>query len=675
MRKKIKKETSKNLFSEFNPVTREKWEDLINKDLGTSDYKQKLKWDTEEGVTILPFYMHEDPGNLSYPDTEPGEYPFTRVRQAQNKWSITENITSPSIEESNRLALEVVEMGADSLYVFQDAAPNEGMLGGDLRGIALLEQKDMRNLLEGVDLKSVSVYFDGGVVTPLIHCMFMNEIERQQLDPAHIKALFYYDPFSWGTAHGRWPNTEERTSEIITELCDAPFRTLGINGTFYHNCGATIVQELGTALAIGSEFLAHAARNDVPLSKAARSVHMRLSAGPLYFPEIAKFRAARLLWNKVVSAYDPAAADDAGIFIHAETSSWNKTITDPHTNILRTTTEAMSAITGGADSVRVDPFDNRFRQASSLARRIARNIHHILRHESNFHRVSDPSGGSYYIEQLTDKIAAESWDFFQFLEKQGGFTKALEGRFLQLAIEESIRKKQNAIKQGKRVFVGVNRYPNPGDQIPDKLYQELPVHSLQQTPKASPQEGTLTEIRKVFLNEAKIGDAIDAVFQVQKQLYPSLESWHAADPFESLRIKTIEYQKKNGREPIVAILTTGNNKESKFRAALSANIFDIAGYKIRNCNGYETIEDAADEINSLKPDIIVLCSSDEEYPQLIEPFCKTFRSVKDNNPILILVARPEENTEKYRESGIDYFIYHGSEIYETLESIHAKLED
>lgn len=675
MRKKIKKESSKNLFSEFNPVTREKWEDLINKDLGISDYKEELKWDTDEGVTILPFYMHEDAGNPSVPYTEPGAYPLAKRGQEKNEWAITENITSPSIEESNRLALEAVEMGAGSLYVFQDAAPNEGMLGGDIRGIPLLEQKDMRNLLEGVDLKSVSVYFDGGIITPLIYFMFMNEVERQQLDPADLKVLFYYDPFSWGAAHGRWPNTEERTSEIITELCDSPFPVLGVNGTFYHNCGATIVQELGIALAIGSEFLALADRNDVPLSKAARSVHMRLSAGPLYFPEIAKFRAARLLWNKVVSAYDPAAADDAGLFIHAETSSWNKTITDPHINILRTATEAMSAITGGADSLRVDPFDNRFRQASSPARRIARNIHHILRHESNFHRVSDPSGGSYYIEQLTDKIASESWDFFQFLEKQGGFTKALEGRFLQLAIEESIRKKQDAIKQGKRVFVGVNRYPNPGDQIPDKLYQELPVHSLLQTPKAGPQDGTLAEIRNVFNNGAKIGDTIDAVFQVQKQLYPSLESWHAADPYESLRIKTIEYQKKNGREPIVVILTTENNKESKFRTALSANIFDIVGYKIHNCNGFETIEDAADEINSLKPDIIVLCSTDEAYPKLIEPFCRTFRPPEDNNPILILAARPEENTEKYRESGIDYFIYHGSEIYETLESIHAKLED
>jgi len=657
MTKEKKKEHSTNLFSEFNPVTREIWENLINNDLRTSDYKQKLQWDTDEGVSMLPFYMQEDLKNLPHLDTPPDKKSITGERLGQNDWRITESITSSSIEESNRLAREAVEMGADTLLLSMEAAPNEGMLGGDLRGIPLQEQKDMRDLLNGLDLKAVTICFDCGIVTPLLLCMFMNEIERQNLTPADINASFYYDPFTWGAAHGRWPNKDEKTSHIISQLCNSAFPALGINGTFYNNCGATIVQELGTALAIGSEFLAHAGRNDVPVSKTARSIHMRLSAGPLYFPEIAKFRAARMLWTKMVSAYDPAAADNAKLIIHAETSSWNKAITDPHTNILRTTTEAMSAVAGGADSVRIDPFDNRSRQASPIARRIARNIHHILRHEANLNKVSDPSGGAYYVEQLTDKIASESWEFFRFLEKQGGFTKAIEGRFLQLAIGESIRKKQSAFKEGTKVLTGVNRYPNPDERIPDELFQNIPVNSLKHTVKASIEEGTLSKIRKLFRDEATIGDTIDGIFKAQKQLYTSLEQWQAAEPFETLRISTLEYKKKNGRVPVVAILSAGNNKKSKFRAAFSNAIFGIPGYKTCNYTGYDSFDAAEDEITSLKPDIIVLCGSDADYAKLAEPFCRTFRKEKNNKPLLVMAGQPEGDSKKFRETGIDYFIY------------------
>ncbi len=619
--------------------------------------------------------MQEDLENLSHLNTDPGEFPYTRGIKQQNDWNISENITAPSIKESNRCAREAVEMGADSLYIYLEAAPNEGMLGGDIRGVPLQEQKNMKNLLEGIDLKSVSVHFDGGIVTPLIYCMYMNEIERQKLNPADVNASFYYDPFTWGAAHGRWPNSEEKTGEIISGLCNLPFRSLGINGTFYRNCGATIVQELGSALSIGSEFLAYAAKHDIPISEAARSIHMRLSAGPLYFPEIAKFRAARLLWSKIVSAYDPDATREAKLIIQAETSSWNKTITDPHTNILRTTTEAMSAIIGGADSVRIGPFDSRFRQPSSHARRIARNIHHILRNEAYFHRVTDPSAGSYYIEQLTDKIASGSWDFFRFLEKQGGFSKALEGRFLQLAVDESVRKKQSKIRTGERIFVGGNQYPNPDDQFPDQMFRDYPVQSLEQTGKVSLNNGHLSDIKKAFTDNAKIGDAAEAVFRVQKQLYPSLEPWHATAPFESLRIRTVQYQKIKGTVPLVTLLAIGNKKESTIRADFSANYFGVAGYETRKSTGYDSIDEAANEIKSIKPEIIVLCSSDKDYRELVEPFCKVFREIKESKPILILAGLPEESLQDYRQSGIDYFIYKGSDVYETLNVIHGKLEE
>ncbi len=671
----MKPEQTDNLFKEFDPVTREEWEKAIRRDLDGEDYKKKLRWDTGEGFSVLPFYMREDLEKLSLPDNLPGEFPYLRGNRKTADWDITENITASGIEESNRLAREAVTMGAGSLYLFTEVTPHEGMLGGDIRGVPLQEQSDMKKLLDGIDLTEVSVCFDAGMASPLYHGMFLNELERQNLGTSDAAASFCYDPFTWGARHGRWSNKEDRIGEIITDLIHSPYRTLSVNGTFYHQCGATMAQELGIALAIGSEFLAHAATRGLDISQAARSVHMKLPVGSYYFPEIAKFRAVRLLWSKLVSVYDKEAGQEATLMVRAETSPWNKSVSDPYNNILRSTTEAMSAIAGGADSIRIEPFDSRFRQPSPFSRRIARNIHHILRHESYLHMVTDPAAGSYYVEQLTDEIASASWDFFKFLEQQGGFSKALEGRFLQLALEESNHEKQTAVRQRRRILVGSNHYPNPEQQMPAAPYRELPAKSLQQTDRHQLQEANLEHIRQAIADGAKAGDTVHAVLQVQKHLYPSLLPWHASELFESIRIETAGFREKTGRIPVVALLPTGSKKMRTIRASFARNYLGVAGYDIRGHAGFESIGEAADRFKSMDPDIIVLCSSDEEYRELAGPFCKTFRESFSPEPLLILAGNPDDSARYYRELGINAFIHGQTDMVDTLSDIHSKLEE
>lgn len=675
MADKKKIEHTDNLFEEFDPVTREEWEKAITRDLDGEDYKKKLRWDTGEGFSVLPFYMREDLEKLSLSDALPGEFPYLRGNRKTADWVITENITASGIEESNRLAREAVNMGAGSLYLYTEVAPHEGMLGGDIRGVPLQQQADMEKLLDGIDLAEVSVCFDAGVASPLYHSMFLNELERQNLGTSEATASFCYDPFTWGARHGRWSNKGDRIGEIITDLIRSPYHTLSVNGTFYHQCGSTMAQELGIALAIGSEFLAHAATQGIDISKAARSVHMKLPVGSYYFPEIAKFRAVRLLWSKVVSAYDEEAGHQAKLMIRAETSPWNKTASDPYNNILRSTTEAMAAIAGGADSIRIEPFDSRFRQPSAFSQRIARNIHHILRHESYLHMVTDPAAGSYYVEQLTDEIASASWDFFKFLEQQGGFSKTLEGRFLQLALQESIHEKQTAIRQRNRVLVGSNHYPDPEEQMPEAPYRELPARSLQQTDRHPLQEANLDHIQKAFADGAKAGDTVHSVLQVQKQLYPSILPWHASELFEAIRMETAGFRKKTGRIPVAALLPVGNKKMRTTRASFARNYLGVAGYDIREHTGFDSIGQAADQFKPINPDIIVLCSSDEEYRELAGPFCITFRESFGPDPLLILAGNPGESARDYRELGIEAFIHGQSDMVDTLSDIHSKLEE
>jgi methylmalonyl-CoA mutase len=675
MSDKEKIEQADNLFEEFDPVAREEWEKVITRDLDGDDYKKTLRWDTGEGFSVLPFYMKEDLEKLALPDNLPGEYPYLRGNRKTADWEITENITASDIEESNRLAREAVNMGAGSLYLYTEVAPHEGMLGGDIRGVPLQQQADMEKLLDGIDLTEISVCFDAGVASPLYHSMFLNELERQNLGISDAAASFCYDPFTWGARHGRWSNKEDRIGEIISDLIQSPYRTLSADGTFYHQCGATMTQELGIALAIGSEFLAYAAARGLDISRAAGSVHMKLPVGSYYFPEIAKFRAVRLLWSKVVSVYDEKAGHEAKLKIRAETSPWNKAVSDPYNNILRSTTEAMSAIAGGVDSIRIEPFDSRFRQPSPFSQRIARNIHHILRHESYLHKVTDPAAGSYYIEQLTDEIASKSWDFFKFLEQQGGFSKALEGRFLQLALQESIQEKQTAIRQRKRVLVGSNHYPNPEEQMPEAPYRDLPAESLQQTERHLSQDAGLEQIRQAFADGARAGDTVHTVLQVQKQLYPSMLPWHASELFETIRMETAGIRKKTGHIPVVALLPVGSKKMRTARASFARNYLGVAGYDIREHSVFDSIGEAADQFKSINPDMIVLCSSDEEYRELAGPFCKTFRESFSPEPLLILAGNPGESAGDYRKLGINAFIHGQSDMVDTLSDIHSQLEE
>lgn len=675
MPKKMDPQLSDKFFVDFDPVSRKQWEEIIKKDLNGADYRKKLRWDTPEGFSVLPFYMKDDLDSLNHLDSLPGQYPYVRGTRQTGTWNITEDVTASGLEDTRRLSQQAVEAGSDTLFIFMDAAPNEGMLGGDLYGVPLQNQGDMKILLKGLDLEKVSLYFDGGIATPLLLGMFINEMESRSIEPTRRTAVFHYDPLTWGARHGRWPNTEGKTASMVAELSRLPYRTLGIDGTFYHHCGSSIVQELGTALAIGSEYLAIASGREIPISEAVNSIHMRLSAGSLYFPEIAKFRAARLLWSKLVSAYDPEAGKEAKLFILAETSPWNKTISDPYNNILRATTEAMAAGSGNADAIRIAPLDNRFQIPASFSRRIARNIHHILRHESGFHKVADPAAGSFYIEQLTDKIAAESWDFFRFLEKQGGFIKALEGRFLQLAIEETHRNKRSAIRKRKQVFVGTNHYPDPGEKIPDDPYILRPVHSLKQTGYDELPDSTIPAIKKAFAGGANTGDVLDAVFDVQKQLYPSLESWHGPEEFEHLKIRTTEIRNKTGRMPVAALLPVGDKKIRNARASFAKNFLGTAGFEVHEKPGYDSISNALEQIGPLKPEMIVLCSSDQEYPELVEMLSTLAHKVKKTNPLLILAGKPGTSEQIYRKAGIDYFIHTGSDMVEILNEIQRDLED
>ena len=667
-------EKNSDLFSEFDELPKEEWELLITRELNLGDYKKRLAWKSKEGFEIDPFYVKDDIGHLPYPKYQPGKWPFTRGNSAEPRWLICEQIFEHKPVDINRQIRSALEKDADAVRVFIEAHADEGMLGGDLRGAQVQSQNDFNLLFEGVEPGELTPVFDTGIATPVYLAMYLNYLDQNKTDPDEASAYFSYDPFTWFAKHGREPVDDSTLKRIIAELTSySKIRNLNANGLFYQTAGATIVQEIGIVLAIGSEFLCRAVNSGISAEKVVSSFYATVSSDSQLFPGIAKLRALRTLWPKVVKAYEPDASENARLPIHSVTSSWNKSALDAHNNMLRLTTETLAAALGGAELITTLPFDSHFRTPNDFSLRISRNVQHILKHESYLTKVADPAAGSYYIEQLTDTLCRQGWDFFKMIEKQGGIVEAFKGRMLQQSIENAASEKINAVRFQKKSLVGVNKYPGADEEVTESFYRDEFTDSLKKSEDdfKIPEENLIENIREAFSNGAKPGDLISSFLDPAKQTYPPVVPGRLARPFEELRADVKKYADKKGSVPKVALLLAGDKKMSRARSSFSQNFLGCAGYQIDEYLAYDNFENEAKNVKKDGAQVIVLCSSDSDYDELIGPFRNSF---SDENTVLILAGYPEGKTEHYRKAGIDFFIHRKSDIVDTLSKINRKLD-
>lgn len=652
----MKKQKETNLFSEFEPISREKWEEQIKKDLNGADYKQKLKWETLEGLTSYPFYRSDNLENLKF-------YQSDSIHTNINStWSRCERISEPDPLKANEKLKQSIKGGADSFQIKCDISYSAGALSGNMTGTQIQSQKNFDDLVSDIDFSEFKLLFESGMNTPAILAMAQNS------DIAFKDAAFFFDPFTYMAKHGREPLPPEKLNSIIHQLTGkSDYKTLSADGLFYHTSGASIIQELGISLAIASEYLARS--NKENLKQTATSILFRLSAGPLYFPEIAKFRAVRILWANLLDAY--GINNSLPLHIHAETTPQNQTLADSHNNTLRATTEAMSAVIGGVDSLMIQPYDSPFSNSNSFSSRIARNIHHIIAEEAHFDKVDDPSAGSYYVEQLTEEISQKSWDFFQLIEKQGGFLDALKNRVIQSEIETTKNSKLKAYATGKRTLVGTNNYPNSDEKLPEPVITTDYTDSLKTTDNSASIDSTklIDSLSENLRKSLFVGDLFASYLEPQKVLYTSLEPFRAAEVFESIRHRTQKHSKSSKKDPTVQLVPVGSTKWRKLRATFASNMLGCAGFSIDSPIGFESVESASKKLDSESSDIYVLCGADDEYPELIKPFCEEF----GKKGVLVLAGNPQGKEAEYRKIGIDHFIYSGMNIPETLSDIQNQI--
>lgn len=618
-------DSKEKLFSDFPSVSTQEWMDKITADLKGADYEKKLVWKTNEGFKVKPFYRQEDLEGLKTTEGLPGQFPYIRGnKKDDNTWFIRQDITVEDPAEANAKALDILNKGVDSLGFKVKASQ--------------LNIEYIRTLLKDICCECVELNFR----TCQRHTQQLAELldtyfKEKGYDPEKLYGSVNFDPVSKMLQKGK--DTSPIISQakgLVETLAGYPhFQCIAVNSVMLNNSGAYIYQELGYALAWGNEYLNRLVEAGVPVDLAAKKIRFNFGISSNYFMEIAKFRAARMLWADIVKAYNPACDCACKMTAHAETSSFNLTLFDAHVNLLRTQTETMSAAIAGVNSITVTPFDKTYETPNEFSERIARNQQLLLKEESHMNRIVDPAGGSYYIENLTVAIAQQAWNLFLQVEDEGGMVKAVQAGSIQATINASNKARHEAVSKRKEILLGTNQYPNfnelAGDKVPADKEQKCGCGGGHHEEEAS---------------------------------LAKLVTDRAASEFEALRLQT----EHSGKRPKAFMLTIGNLAMRQARAQFSCNFLACAGYQVIDNLGFNTVEEGIDAAMKAQADIVVICSSDDEYAEYAIPAFKAL-----NGRAMFIVAGAPACMDDLKAAGIENFIHVRCNVLETLKEYNEKL--
>ena len=598
------------LFAEFPPVPTEKWEEVIAVDLKGADYERKLVWRTNEGFNVRPYYRADSLEGLRFLASQPGEFPYVRGTRCDNLWRVHQTLTVETPEAANAEVLELLNSGIDSL---------------GFRLTRAFTETEIDTLLREIHLPAIEVVFSGEGTTSAVEPV-LAKIERegwQETAGVH----FAFDPIVEHLSLGgefRSPGGKEcfrRLAELIRRTAGMKgVRTVTVSGENFSNAGSTIVEELAFTLSAGHDYLVRLMDEGLTVDEAARKIRFSLGVTSNYFMEMAKFRAARMLWANIVEGYSPEKPCSRKMFAHAVTSTWNQTVYDPYINMLRGTTEAMSAAIAGVHSLEVTPFNASFAAPDAFSKRIARNAELLLKHESHFDQVVDPAGGSYYIENLTQSIAGEAWKLFLDLEERGGYIEAFKAGYIVERVEASAAAKDKSVSQRRITLLGANQYPN------------------------------FTEVAS-----AEVGEA--AVARASKP--GVLNPYRGAMAFEAMRL----HVDRSGKTPKAFMLTAGHLAMARARAQFSCNFFACAGIRVQDNTFFKDLEEGVKAALESKAEIVVLCSSDDCYAEL----APKVKELLGGRAILVVAGAPACMPE-LEAQGIRNFIHVKSNVLDTLRN-------
>ena len=612
-------EKNEKLFDQFPPVSYDEWRAKVEADLKGADFNKKLVWRTNEGFNVQPIYRAEDIADFKTTGSLPGEYPYVRGTRDNNDWLTRQDIEAEAPEEANAIALDVLTKGVTSL------------------GFRVHSADEVAVVLKGIDLAKVEINISccvcksHDVARALVACI------KEQGAEAAFRGAVDYNPLRRQLVKGKEGIDTDALVADAKAMLDivAPvpaLRCLNVESLLLGNGGAYIYQELGYALAWGAAWMTALTDAGLTPDAVASRIKFNMCVSSNFFMELAKFRAARMLWAQIVEQYKPESKDAAKMMVCAKTSRFNQTIYDAHVNLLRSQTETMSAALAGVDSIVTTPFDEPYKTPDAFSERIARNQQFLLKEESHLDKVVDPAGGSYYIENLTSSIAAQAWKLFNEVEDCGGFLAELRKGEVQAKVNASGVKRHTDVARRKEILLGTNQYPNFNEMALDKIEKDGKCCCGCQ----KPEDGAVEY----------------------------LHFDRAASQFEQLRLDT----ERAANRPKVFMLTIGNLAMRLARAQFSSNFFGCAGYEIIDNIGFESVKEGIDAAMEKGADVVVLCSSDDEYAQYAP---EAYRELAGRAEFV--VAGAPACMEELKAQGIENFIHVRVNVLETLIGFNAKL--
>ena len=626
---------------EFPKKTVADWEALASKDLkgGSPD---SLQWETPEHITVKPLYTAADLEGLEDIDSMPGFAPFIRGPRATmysyRPWTVRQYAGFSTAEESNKFYRANLAAGQKGLSVAFDLATHRGYdsdhprVVGDVgkAGVAIDSVEDMKILFDGIPLDKMSVSMTmNGAVLPIM-ANYIVAAEEQGVSLEQLSGTIQNDILKEFMVRNTYIYPPAPSMRIIADIIEytaqkmPKFNSISISGYHMQEAGATAVQELAFTIADGLQYVRAAMGKGLKVDDFAPRLSFFFAIGMNFFMEVAKLRAARLLWAKAMSQFNPQKPMSSALRTHCQTSGVSLTEKDPYNNVIRTTIEAMAAVLGGTQSLHTNALDEAIALPTPFSARIARNTQLIIAEESGIPHVVDPLGGSYYVEHLTHSLANEAWKLIEEVEALGGMTKAVESGMPKLKIEEAAARKQARIDRGEDVVVGVNKYPKAEEdpieilEVDNRAVLEAQLARLKKVKESRDEKAcqaalaALTEgakdekanLLELAVNAARaratggeISDALEKVFSRYRAEIRSISGVYGAvykgdEEFNMINAKVEEFSKKTGRRPRLLVVKMGQDGHDRGAKVIATAFADI-GFDVDVGPLFQTPEEAA----------------------------------------------------------------------------------
>ena len=695
------------LLSDFAVPTLEVWRAEVERLLKGTPFAKKMFTDTLEGLSVGPMYTADDTRDLPWGEGLPGQAPFLRGARAAGfqaePWLVAQELPLPTCEAFNQALLGDLGRGQTAVNLVLDQAGHEGLdpdqASCDLVGVggtSLGSLADLETALEGVDLAETPFLVQAGSSFLAVSAMLIALLKKQGIDGELLRGCVGSDPIFGLAQGGRIPvSLEQVYDELAVQARNAAerapaLRSLPVFEDPWHEGGADSALSLGLTLATAVHTMRAMEKRGIGPDATAARIQFFVSIGSDFFMEIAKLRALRMLWSDILTASGcPEGAGRAPI--HARTSRRTQSVLDPHVNMLRATTQAMSAVLGGADSLHVSPFDESFRGPDEFSRRIARNVQLILARECRFDQVADPVGGSWYVESLTRDLARAAWEHFQTIEKAGGILEGLESGLVQKMVAEAAARRAERLATRRDVLIGTNQYPDSTDAPdPDPEMDHEEFHrqrsaSLETQRTSSTQEGhllVLAHLEKIMeagpdrmmermIDAASEGATLGELTGVLRHDTASdlevepIPLRRDAEPFENLRDRVKELGRTNADGARVLLACLGDVARYMPRLEFTRRFFRTGGFEVIEQGFFTDAAAAVEAARACGARTVALVGLDDTYKETAAEVAANLGEL--DPPSMIFLAGQTEI------SGVDETIHARSDVLDVLGRLAAKM--